>query len=667
MMSVERLPRKPSRWKVVICAFAAFLTLAIAQSWPLPLHLSTHFTGDPRGDTGVYVWNIWVFHHELIETHTTPFSTLEILPLDGPTDLSLHNYTVVSDLLALPFLRWLGVVRTFNSIYILNVALAGFAAFLLIRRLTNRPVESFVGGLVFMWSPFLVARGAGHFSLVAAAPLPIFMLMLDRAWDTQRLRDAALVGLVVTWAAFSDPYYAVYCLMLGGCFLANRLWQVSVVRRPIAELRAAKHLLTVAIVVIVGLVLLIKVFGGGRIQIGPVRLSMRTLYTPMLALTILSVLRLWLTATMNVRRIQWPSREWLMRAAMAAGVTTVLVMSPVLSALSSRMVKGGMVGTSVMWRSSAAGVDALSFLMPNPNHVLLSSGLVNWIARESDGYVERVASLSLIGLALVVGAWLAARFRPPRFWLFVTLGFGLLALGPFIHVGGINLHVPTPWALLRYMPIVGAARVPTRFDAVVMLGFAVLVALAIIALVNRHPSRRRLILTTASLALMAELFPAPRTLYSAEIPKVYDVVAADPRPIRVLTLPTGIKDGLGNLGNFAPEHQYYQTFHHKGVIGGYLSRVEPSSKAFYANLPVMAALMRLSEGGTLEPDQAEAASRTAATFLRRGQIGYVVWRSRDVTPDLRAFATMAFGLTKVADSDGYELFTPRDVTDTVSR
>ena len=389
---------------VSLVAFAAYLLLAAVQAWPLPLHLASAFTGEPRGDTGVYIWNMWVFRHELLEGGT-PFRTLEILSLGGPADLSLHNYTVFADVLALPFLSWLGVARTFNLIYLLNVALAGFGAWLLMRRITQRPVESFIGGLLFMWSPFLVTRAMGHFSLVAAAPLPIFVLALYRAWESQRLSDAVLVGLVVVWAAFCDPYYAVYCLMIGGCFYGNRLWQISVVRRPITELRAAKHVLTVAVFAVAVLVAVIHFGGGGHLRLGPIRISMRTLYTPMLVLTVLVGIRVWLAMSTEVHRIPWPSRRWLMRSAMAAGVTVVVLMSPVLTALSTRMVRGGMVATPVMWRSSAPGVDLLSFLVPNPNHPLAPAGLVEWVGRGSADYIEQVASLSIIGLLLIVVAW----------------------------------------------------------------------------------------------------------------------------------------------------------------------------------------------------------------------------------------------------------------------
>lgn len=638
--------------------FAAYLLLAAVQAWPLPLQLATTFTGEPQGDTGVYIWNLWVFRHELLGGGT-PFRTLEILSLGGPADLSLHNYTVFANVLALPFLSWLGVVRTFNLIYLLNVALSGFGAYLLIRKITQRQAESFIGGLLFMWSPFLVTRAMGHFSLVAAAPLPIFVLALYRSWESQRLRDAGLVGLVVGWAAFCDPYYAVYCLMIGACFYGNRLWQISLVRRPISELRAARHVLTIAIVALAALVAVIHFGGGGRIRFGAIRISMRTLYTPMLVLTVLLAIRVWLAMSTKVRRIPWPSRRWLMRSAMAAGVTVVVLMSPVLSALSSRMVRGGMVATTVMWRSSAPGVDLLSFFVPNPNHPLAPAGLTEWVGRGSADYIEEVASLSIVGLLLIALAWRFAGCKLPRFWLALTAGFGVLALGPFLTIAHVNTYVPTPWALLRYVPLVGAARVPARMGVVVVLGLAVLVACALVALVNRFPARRRLILCTAGLALALELFPGPRRLYSASIPRVYDAVAADPRPVRVLMLPTGIKDGLSNIGNFGPQAQYFQTFHGKGLIGGYLSRVDSSSKQIYGRLPVMSALMQLSEGRSLENWQIQAAAKNAGVFLERSRLGYVVWRTGTITPELRTFAISTLGLIKVMEADGYELYAPR--------
>src|SRR5688572_6811782 len=118
---MDLLPRPraamSARWRVHACALLAYVMLALVFAWPLPLHLSTHLTGSPEGDTGVYVWNQWVFHHA-ITLRTSPYSTDRIFAMTGQADLSLHNYTVLADLLALPLIDSLGVVKTFNIIYL---------------------------------------------------------------------------------------------------------------------------------------------------------------------------------------------------------------------------------------------------------------------------------------------------------------------------------------------------------------------------------------------------------------------------------------------------------------------------------------------------------------------------------------------------------------------
>lgn len=639
-----------------LLVFVAFVAVAAIQAWPLPLHLATHLTGSPTGDTGVYVWNLWIFSHQIFSGGTTPLSTFEILPLTGaPTDLSLHNYTVFSNLLAMPLLDWLGVVRTFNLIFLFNNALVGFGMYLLARRLTGRTAESFLAGVMFACSPFIVTRGLGHFSLAAAAPLPLFMVALYRAWESQKLRDAVVAGAVLAWAAFSDPYYAVYCLMLGAGFLAVRLVDVSLVRRPERELRGAKNLLHVAIGVAVVAIAAAQ-FSGGSVQIGSLRLSMRSMYTPVLVLTVLVITRLALSANLRIAPLRVPSRRFVIQATLACGVAAAVLTSPTLYALGRRAVEGDVTPVPVLWRSSAPGVDLLSYLIPNPNHPLSPSAVAAGLAARPGGYLDQVVSLSFVGFAILFAAYRWAGLRLPRFWIAVTVGFGLLTLGPFVEIAGLNTHIPTPWALLRYAPVIGAARMPARFAAVTTMGFAVLLAFGLAALTRRFPARRLMILTTAGVALAAELIAAPLTLYSAAVPSVFQVVAADPRPVRVLELPTGVRDGVSSLGDFNAVTQYYQTFHGKGLIGGYLSRVAPSAKSCYRRLPVTSALMEISEGHKLTDGQIRSAVAAADNFVSETDLGYVVMNQARTSADLREFATILLGLTKVGEADGYELY-----------
>lgn len=644
-----------------LAVFAVFVAVSLAASWPLPLHLATHLTGAPEGDTGVYVWNQWVFHKEIVQSRTTPLSTREILSLDGPTDLSLHNYTVFSDLLALPLQDSLGVIRTFNVTYLINFALAGFFMYLLARRLTGRTAEAVLAGLMFACAPFLLARGEGHFSLAAAAPLPAFMLALYRAWDLQRVRDAALAGVALAWAAFCDPYFAVFCVILGTVFLGSRVFALSLVRRGAERRRGVRNLVDVALVLTAGLIIVVHVLGNGSLQLGPARISMRTLYTPMLVLTLLGVLRVWLSTDVRITSVPVPSRRFVFTASAAAVVAAAVLMSPTLYAVGARLLEDGFESAPVLWRSSATGVDLLAYAIPNPAHPLAPDGFRAWLDARPQGFAENVASISWIGLAVILFAWRALRAQFGRLWVGIALMFGLMSIGPFLTIAGVNTFIPGPWALLRYVPVIGAARMPGRMSIVVMMALCVLFAMALTAIGRRYPQRRRQILIAAGVLLAFELCPAPRTLYAATPPSIYDIIAADPRPVRVLQLPTGVRDGTWSIGDFAPSTQFYQTYHGKGLLGGYLSRVSRSTRSFYRRAPVISSLIEISEGRKLSPSHITRAMGLADDFMRNAKVGYVVMHTDRTSADLRDFATTLLGLKKIAEADGYELYVPKAI------
>ena len=207
----------------------------------------------------------------------------------------------------------------------------------------------------------------------------------------------------------------------------------------------------------------------------------------------------------------------------------------------------------------------------------------------------------------------------------LTIGFAALALGPFVLVGGVNTYVPGPWALLRYVPVIGLARMPTRFAIVAALGLALLLAGALVAIGTRWPARRKAISMVVGVLLIFELCPAPSTLYSAEISPIFDIVAADPRPVRILNLPFGVRDGVMSAGNFSARSQFNQTRHGKRLIGGYLSRISNKRLAqMRADNPTLGRLITISEGRTLSPEDEAALIERGPIFVGKALLGYVV-------------------------------------------
>jgi hypothetical protein len=641
-------------------ALLAYACVALAFSWPIPAHISTALPGPVGGDTGVYIWNLWVFRHAIVAHHALPFFTLEILSLAPATPLTLQNYTTVANLLAFPLLPILGTVATFNVLVIGSGVLSAHAMFVCARRLTGDTAASWVAGLVFGFCPFMSARAMEHFSLVQTAPLPLFVMLFERLHFRPTFGVAAAAGITVACAFLCDPYYAVYCLLIGGFAVAYSAVLIQRGPLPFRPYRG-RLALDVALVCLAGLIAGMLVGGGRRFEILDVRISMTRLYTPVLLFTVLALLRTWLVVR---HRVSWvfPTMLPSVRVMVVAGAAGAVLLSPVLSALAGAAAESQWSRPTVLWRSSPPGLDLFALFVPNPLHPWFGGFFAEGARRMPGGFVENIGSIPWTLMAVLVGAAAYARAGLPRYWVAFSAFAGALALGPFIRVGGVMTYVPTPWTLLRYVPVIGAARMPPRMMALVMLGLSILLAFALRELRERlgGPSmpRGRATAFTGLVAgaLMFEMLPAPRVLYSAEVPSVNRIIAADPRPVRVMNLPFGLRDGLSSHGNASASGQYFQTVHEKQLLGGYVSRLPRRKVEQYERLHVTRVLMALSEGRPVPEWRQQAAIDQAHELMPTLAIGYVVVNTDDTSEDLMEFAREAFDLTRVAADGPYVLY-----------
>jgi hypothetical protein len=636
----------------VLLSYAA---VALVLAWPLPQRLGTSLTADPGGDGGIYVWNIWVFHHEVTAGSGSPYFTDRIFATDNGANLGLHNYTLFQNLLALPLLPVLGVVVTFNLIYLGMSVLTAWATFLLARRVTGGAVaESWLAGLFFAWSPLMVSRGTGHFSLVAAAPLAIFLLLLLRTAGRPRLRDGAALGATLWWAASTDVYYAVYCVMMAALFVASRAIRMErVAVRP-----AVRTTLTALLVLATALVAVLVITGGGEFTVSGRPVRMRSFYTPVLLLTLLAVVRI--AAGWRPRlNGSGGTRLWeCARVGAVAIVVATLLMAPMLHAAAPLLTGEGSPTPPVYWRSSPTGANLLAFVLPSPLHPLAPSALVRWTSGLPDGFIENVVAIPLVVLLVIGLAWRLG-WSPPRWWMLFTLTFGLLALGPFVHVGTFNTHVPGPWALLRYVPVIALARAPQRFAVLMLLGLAMLFALALWWMGRTYPHRRRLVIGLATLVLAAELLPVPRALYSADVSAVHRAVAATTGDRPLLELPTGVRAGTTNVGNTTARSQYLQTNHGRPLVGGYLSRVPERQIDRLRHDPVLEVLFLMSEGADPTPDQVAQLTEHGPAFLARTGVELVVVDRGHAPPALVELAVRAFRLDPVMTDGPFDLYRVR--------
>lgn len=642
-------------WLARLASFAGYVTVAVAYMWPLPAAPASYLPGPPSGDTGVYVWNLWSFSRELLAGRN-PFYTTAIFSATPAIDLSLHNYSVAFGAAAVPLLRFLDIVTVYNLLLLAALVLNAAVGQAIAYRVTGRRAVSWVAGLIFGFSPFVIARTTGHLSLVAVAPLGVFWLCLDSWRRSGRVTHAGAAGATLAWALYTDVYFAVFCALFGALYLAPVV--VRGVRRSDRAPRWARVTLNTMLGLAVAVTAGIAATGGGDLELAGVRIGLRTLYTPVLVATVFAVARFFLAWSLRVEAAAHRLGRIAVAGAAALATSAAVLLAPWLVALAGRLAAGASIARPIVWRNAVPGVDLLDLLRLNPSNAVVRAILDAGPVALSEASIERTAALPLVALALVGVAVWRWRVPLPRWWVFFTLAFAILALGPFLMVGGANTHVPGPWALLRYLPVLGGVRSPSRFAALVPMGLTVLFAVSLASLLDRVGKSAPLVLAGVGAVLLLELAPMPRTLYSARVPAIYQIVAHDPRPVSVLHLPFGFRDGTRTIGVFDNARQYHQTRHGKQLLGGYVSRVSRAELGRQRRLRVIRTLLWLSEGHPYRPLPAPVLRLRGEQFVQATSLGYVVVE-RDLTPlPLLEFAIESFDLEWVASSDGLDLYRP---------
>ena len=144
---------------------------------------------------------------------------------------------------------------------------------------------------------------------------------------------------------------------------------LSVEARPTTEQRVWRRaLVDLAILCLAGFIVGIVLRGGGQVDLFGIRVSFTRLYTPVLVLTLMIGLRVWMAIVVRPRmaRVMPPCAH--APTAAVAALVCIAILSPVLSATASSFGQRNWISPQVLWRNSAPGVDLLAFFAPNPLH-----------------------------------------------------------------------------------------------------------------------------------------------------------------------------------------------------------------------------------------------------------------------------------------------------------
>ncbi|MCL5048845.1 MAG: hypothetical protein M1374_08760 [Firmicutes bacterium] len=211
---VPRLFRSRLLWPILIY----FLLSALAY-WPVQPLSSSHVVTCGCFDIVEQSWFLaWTPH--AILNGINPFFTHA---LNYPYGANLASNTTMPllGILSAPITLILGPISSFNLLIRLAFALSATSMFLVLRRYVPYQTIAFIGGLLYGFSPFMIAQGSLHLNLTFVPLFPLMLVCLDNLILKQKhspRRDGLTLGLLVTAQYFiSSELLADFVLM---CLIA---------------------------------------------------------------------------------------------------------------------------------------------------------------------------------------------------------------------------------------------------------------------------------------------------------------------------------------------------------------------------------------------------------------------------------------------------------------
>jgi len=286
-----------------------------------------------------------------------------------------------------------------------------------------------------------------------------------------------------------------------------------------------------------------------------------------------------------------PRRDLLKRSILLMGLSAAGVL-PLLALVMLREWPGLLVYRHFS-ETVALSADLVAFFVPSPYHPLWGGLVKSLYLRFTGNLFEQTVYVGYMTLALSILAIAKNRSGETRFWWFSAVTFFVLALGPFLHimgcffylVDGVPLTFPLPSLLLHFVPVLGAARAPSRYAVMLMLclavlaGYGVRCVLAWVSSAKRRPWVETGAFAAVSLALLVDFLSVPFPLVDARIPKLYEEIARNGRQEGTLVdLP--VSSSLAKL-------QYYQKAHRKPLLTGFSPRAHPSLVEYGDVFPLM--------------------------------------------------------------------------------
>ncbi|MCB0165095.1 MAG: hypothetical protein KDI79_12765 [Anaerolineae bacterium] len=629
--------------RIHLIAIALYTGLTLGLTWPIAAHIATYIPGEATWafDESTFIWNMWWFKFSLLNLTQSPLtSNYTFFPLG--IHLTTYTFNLFNAAFGLPLQLSTSLPLASNLTLFFAYISSAYGTFLLLTYLLTRSsptpsspptnyqlsiinyqlpyLAAFVAGAIYAFSASrMMYIALGHYNFVTIQWFPYYTLFLLKTLHQGTFKNAFLAALFGAFCLYAELTFSVFLLFItiivflssqGSGVRGRRTAvgsQYSVVgSQPPAASRQPSAFSIQHSAFIIRQALRLALIGA--------------ITFALTAPFILTVLPDFLDPAYS--EPGWG--EGLKLSADLAGLVTLTPLHPL---------------AGVDWVTELRAVIEGTSRFSDANTLFLGYGI---LAMAAIGYLiwRRVAGV----------------------WLWSAIIFTILSLGPLLTINGQNrfnldgleVTFPLPFALLHYIPILNANRVPNRFGIPLTLALAVLVGYAIFWLLQKtirhrtpstvpsspqqptqpspsptnYPPTYSLLAFALTLVflviLLFDQYSVPLPLTDARIPSVYRQIGAEPDSFTVMQLPLGWRNSYGTLGAERTQLQYYQSAHLRPMLGGNTSR-NPSFKFdYYANIPLFAAITEAELYRPVDETTLARARQQAADLMTLYNIKYLV-------------------------------------------
>jgi hypothetical protein len=610
------------------------------MSYPLALHLGDAIPG-VQGDVWSYLWAMGWARVSTLELGVNPFrSDYVFYPLGGATQLLWA--TALPSFLSIPLQLTLGLVASFDLMYLGATVLTAYGTYLLAKSVLasgNRPqlsestlalrLGAFVAGLAFAFSALRLGYGLAFTNLYHTELIPFCILFLIKTQYERAWRNPVIAGVLLGLNAYIDFQIAAFLVMF------TVLWFIA------ALIQSAR-------------------------QFSHVQTSLSPTLSEASALN-----------TAKSRIFNLAKRGMISQVSGLALIAFVslVVIAPMIAIVAQDLTAEGSnyIRVYPLKYSAARSYDLLSYALPNARSSLYQSlpaprvagvnAAVN-VEGESQLSPDRQAFLGLtVVLLALVGVW-----RSPRglaLWIAATVIFALFSFGPTLHLAGHDLGIPLPYAALHELPIANNIRIPMRYGIMTFLAVGILAGAGVSSLAAQFHPAPLIGLMTALMLVEAAVLPYPAL--NVTVPRVYQTIAAQSGDFTILEIPTF--DWRAAAAN-----EVFQAVHHKRILRAYTNRIAPDLADYFSlrQTPVVVRSLRILEGaeaGPLTPGARSDDREVAPAVIRLLKLRYAVlhreWLDADAAAQIDQYLSEVLGarvISKEGTVTAYE-FDPPAVQD----